>query len=77
MPVEPNVDLQQVVKKVKKQIDAKQKECRRLEDRLLSPTFREKADTSVIQESEERVGSLKKELNLLTSSEQQLASMMH
>ena len=46
----------------------------RIITRLL--TFREKAEASVIQESEERVTSLKQELTLLTSSEQQLATML-
>ncbi len=76
IPVEPNLDLQQVVKKVKKQMEAKHKECSRLQDRVLSPTFREKAEPSVIKESEERLSSLRQELALLTSSEQQLATML-
>jgi valyl-tRNA synthetase len=76
IPVEPNLDLQQVVKKVKKQMEAKHKECSRLQDRVLSPTFREKAEPSVIKESEERLVSLRQELALLTSSEQQLATML-
>ena len=76
IPVEPKLDLQQVVKKVKKQIEAKHKECSRLQDRVASPSFREKAEASVIQESEKRVTSLRQELTLLTSSEQQLATML-
>ena len=76
IPVEPNLELQQVVKKVKKQIEAKHKECSRLQDRVASPSFREKAEPAVIQESEERVISLRQELALLTSSEQQLATML-
>ena len=74
--VESNLDLQQVVKKVHKQLEAKRKECTRLQDRVASPAFREKADASVIQESEERIASLRQELALLTSSEQQLATML-
>ena len=77
IPVETKLDLQQVVKKVKKQIEAKHKECSRLRDRVASPSFREKAEVSVIQESEERVTSLRQELTLLTSSEQQLATMLN
>ena len=77
IPVETKLDLQQVVKKVKKQIEAKQKDCSRLQNRVASPSFREKAEASVIQESEERVISLKQELTLLTSSEQQLATMLN
>ena len=76
IPVESNLDLQQVVKKVKKQVEAKHKEYSRLQDRVASPTFREKAEGSVIQESEERLTNLRQELDLLTSSEQQLATML-
>jgi len=76
IPVEPNLELHQVVKKVKKQIEAKHKECSRLQDRVASASFREKAEPAVIQESEERVTSLRQELALLTSSEQQLATML-
>jgi len=68
IPVEPNLNLQQVVKKAKKQVETKHK--------VSSSTFREKAEPSVIQESEERLTSLKHELALLTSSEQQLATMV-
>ncbi len=76
IPVETKLDLQQVVKKVKKQIEAKHKECSRLQDRMASPAFREKAEASVIQESEERVTSLRQEITLLTSSQQQLVTML-
>ncbi len=76
IPVETKLDLQQVVKKVKKQIEAKHKECSRLQDRVASPAFREKAEASVIQESEERVTSLRQEITLLTSSQQQLVTML-
>ncbi len=76
IPVEPDLELNQVVKKVKKQIESKHKECSRLQDRVASPSFREKAESAVIQESEDRVISLGQELALLTSSEQQLATML-
>ncbi len=76
IPVEPNLDLQQVVKKIKKQTEAKQKECSRLQARVSSPTFREKAESSVIRETEERVTSLEHELTLLINSEHQLATML-
>jgi len=76
IPIESNLDLQQVVKKVKKQVEAKHKEYSRLQDRVASPTFREKAEPSVIQESEARLTNLRQELDLLTSSEQQLANML-
>ena len=76
IPVEPNVELDKVVKKVKKQIEAKHKECSRLQDRVASPSFRDKAEPAVIQESEERIVGLRQELALLTSSEDQLATML-
>ncbi len=76
IPVQNNLDLQQVVKKVKKQVEAKDKECRRLQDRLSSSKFREKAEASIIQESEERLRSLRQESSLLKDSQQQLATML-
>ena len=76
IPVEPDLDLQQVVKKIKKQIEGKQKESSRLQGRVASPTFREKAEPIVIQESEERISNLQQELALLTSSAEQLATML-
>ncbi len=74
--IEEGIDIQQILKKVKKQIQDKHKEIGRLQGRLSSPQFREKAEASVIQESEQRVTNLQLELDLLTSSQQQLSDML-
>jgi valyl-tRNA synthetase len=73
VPIE--IDLKQVIKKVQKQIGEKEKEVQRLEGRLASPEFREKAEPSVIQESEDRRAKIQDELDLLKITEQQLTSM--
>ena len=75
IPIPTEIDLQQVVKKVQKQIGEKEKEVQRLESRLSSPDFREKAEASVIQESEDRRAKIMDELDILNITEQQLASM--
>ncbi len=76
IPVKPDRDLHQIVKKVQKHIIEKEKEYARLQGRVSSPAFREKAEPSVIQESEARLVNLRQELALLTNSEQQLATML-
>ena len=75
IPVPDEVDLQAVVKKIQKQIGEKEKEVQRLGSRLSSPEFREKAEPSVIQESEDRRTKLVDELGILNLTERQLASM--
>jgi valyl-tRNA synthetase len=75
IPVPNEIDLQQVVKKIQKQIGEKEKEAQRLESRLSSPDFKEKAEPSVIQESEDRRIKLVDELDILNMTEQQIASM--
>jgi valyl-tRNA synthetase len=73
----PNqVDLQQVVKKIQKQLGGKKKEIQRLESRLSSPNFKEKAENSVKQESEDRLIKLNDVRIELYLAEQQLASML-
>ncbi|MNG38820.1 valyl-tRNA synthetase [compost metagenome] len=64
-----------MVKKIQKQIGEKEKEVQRLGSRLSSPEFREKAEPSVIQESEDRRTKLIDELGILNMTEQQLVSM--
>ena len=72
----PNdIDLKQVIKKIQKQITEKEKEIQRLDSRLSSSEFREKAESSVIQESEDRRAKTQDELDVLKITEQQLASM--
>jgi valyl-tRNA synthetase len=75
IPVPNEIDLQEVVKKIQKQIEEKEKEVQRLGSRLSSPEFREKAEPSVIQESEDRRTKLVDELRILNMTERQLASM--
>jgi len=75
IPVPIEIDLQQVVKKIQKQIGEKEKEVQRLDSRLSSSDFREKAEVAIIQESENRRTKLMDELNILNITEQQLASM--
>jgi valyl-tRNA synthetase len=73
----PNqVDLQHVVKKIKKQLTEKDKEIQRLKSRLASPNFKEKAEKSVIEESESRLVTLNAMQTELGLAEQQLASML-
>jgi valyl-tRNA synthetase len=69
------IDRQQVVNKIQKQIGEKEKELHRLTNRLTSPDFKTKAEPSVIQESEGRCAKLKDELAILTITQQQLTSM--
>ena len=74
----PNqVDLQQVVKKIKKQRGEKEKEVQRVESRLSSQNFMEKAEPSVIQESKDRRTKLDDERVELYLAEQQLESMLN
>jgi valyl-tRNA synthetase len=72
----PNdIDLKQVIKKVQEQIGEKEKEIQRLDGRLASLDFREKAEPSVIQETEGRRVKTEDELGILKITEQQLAAM--
>ena len=75
--IEGGIDLQNALKRIKKQILEKQKEVTRLEKRLGSRDFVAKAEPDVVQESTERLKFLKEEMTLLLSSETQLQSMLH
>ncbi|WP_312640977.1 valine--tRNA ligase [Candidatus Nitrospira allomarina] len=75
IPVPNEIDLHEVIKKIQKQIGEKEKEVQRLGNRLSSSEFREKAESSVIQESEDRRTKLIDELGILNMTEQQLVSM--
>jgi valyl-tRNA synthetase len=75
IPVPNEIDLHEVVKKIQKQIGEKEKEVQRLGSRLSSSEFRQKAEPSVIQESEDRRTKLFDELGILNTTEQQLVSM--
>jgi len=74
----PNlIDLQQVVKKIQKQMGEKKKEIDRLESRLSSTNFIEKAEPSVIEESKVRLTKLNDDWDVLYLAEQQLATMLN
>ncbi len=74
--VSKDIDLQRVLDRIRKQAQEKEKEATRLQSRLSSKSFTEKAEPSVIEESESRLKNLTQELALLRSSEQQIASML-
>ncbi|MGB0911247.1 MAG: valine--tRNA ligase [Nitrospirales bacterium] len=74
--VSHDIDLQRVLDRIRKQVQEKDKEATRLQSRLSSKSFTEKAEPSVIQESENRLNDLKQELALLRSSEQQISSIL-
>ena len=72
----PNdVNLQQVVNKILKQAEEKGKEIERLDKRLSSQNFREKAEASVIQESQDRLTKLNDDRDVLNLAEKQLTKM--
>ena len=75
--VPAQVDLQQVHKKIQKQHGEKEKEIQRLDSRLSSPKFREKADSSVIKESENRLDKLHDDRRSLYLAEQQFANFLN
>ena len=75
-PVEPQIDLAEVLKKIQKQKTEKEKECARLQGRLGSADFRDKAEPAVIKDSEDRLITIQKELEVLTSTQQQLGTML-
>jgi valyl-tRNA synthetase len=74
--IEGDIDLQNALKRIKKQTQEKQKEVTRLEKRLASPDFVAKAEPEVVQVSTERLKVLKEEMALLLSSETQLQTML-
>jgi len=75
-PVESHIDLPEVIKKMQKQQAEKEKERSRLQARLASPDFREKAEAAVIKDSEDRLSTIRQELEVLTNSQQQLITML-
>jgi len=74
--IEGDIDLQNALKRIKKQAQEKQHEVTRLEKRLASPNFAAKADPDVVQESTDRLKVLTEELALLMSSQAQLQTML-
>jgi len=76
LAIEGDVDLNKSLQRIRKQLEAKQKEASRLEGRLASSDFTAKASSEVIQESQKRLRSLTLELTLLSSSAQQLQRLI-
>ena len=74
--VDGEISLNDALERIKKQVQEKQKESKRLQGRLDSPDFIKKASPIVVQESKERLRTLTQELVLLSSSEAQLNTMM-
>jgi len=75
-PVDSHIDLTQIIKKIKKQHTEKEKEGSRLQGRLASADFCEKAEPTVIKESEDRLATIRQELAVLKSTLQQLSTML-
>ena len=74
--IDNNLDVEQVLRRIQKQVQAKQKEAGRLQSRLASPQFTANAIPEVVHESEQRLHNLTEELALLTSSAEQLNLMV-
>ena len=74
--IEGDIDLNKALNRVHKQTQTKQKEASRLQERLESSNFAEKASQEVFQESSDRLEALTAELSLLSSSELQLQKMV-
>jgi valyl-tRNA synthetase len=75
--VPDQVDLQQVHKKIQKQLGEKEKEVQRLQNRLSSKNFMEKAEDSVKQESEDRLAQLNTARQELHLAEQQITNFLN
>ena len=74
--IEGDIDLNKALNRIHKQTQTKQKEASRLQERLESSNFAEKASQEVFQESSDRLEALTAELSLLSSSELQLQKMV-
>jgi valyl-tRNA synthetase len=74
--VEGDVDLQKALDRIKKERAEGTKEISRLEGKLGQAEFVAKAPPEVVTEHQERVRTLRQEQAMLTSSEQQLRTMM-
>ncbi|WP_447971785.1 valine--tRNA ligase [Nitrospira sp. M1] len=74
--IDQEIDLQRALDRLRKQAQEKQKEASRLQARLASKNFTDKAEPDVILESQTRLKALTEELTLLASSEDQLSSIL-
>ena len=74
--IEGDIDLKKALDRIRKQTQTKQKEASRLQGRLESSDFAEKASQEIFQKSRERLEAITAELSLLSSSELQLQKMV-
>ncbi len=74
--IEGDIDLKKALNRIRKQTQTKQKEASRLQGRLESSDFAEKASQEIFQKSRERLEAITAELSLLSSSELQLQKMV-
>lgn len=74
--IEGDIDLKKALDRIHKQTHTKQKEASRLQGRLESSDFAEKASQEIFQKSRERLEAITAELSLLSSSELQLQKMV-
>jgi len=76
MSVEGGVDLQKALDRLVKQIEETDNESQRLDGKLKSADFISKAPQEVITDHQDRLRALSRDRAMLTSSEQQLRSML-
>jgi valyl-tRNA synthetase len=74
--VEKDIDLREALTRISKQKQEHSKECDRTEAKLSNSEFMAKAPEDVVVEWRRRLVTLKRELDLLASSERQLQGMM-
>jgi valyl-tRNA synthetase len=74
--VEKDVDLGDALARISKQKQELSKECERMEAKLSNKEFMAKAPDDVVAEWRQRLVTLKREMDLLASSERQLQEMM-
>ncbi|GJL65813.1 MAG: valine--tRNA ligase [Nitrospirales bacterium] len=74
--IDQEIDLQRALDRIRKQVLEKEKESSRLQARLSSKNFTDKAEPDVIRESQTRLKALTDELALLASSHTQLSSIL-
>jgi valyl-tRNA synthetase len=74
--VEGDVDLKKALDRLEKQIAETDKESQRLDGKLNSADFVSKAPPEVITDHRDRLRALSRDRAMLTSSEQQLRTML-
>ncbi len=74
--VEQDIDLRDALARISKQKQELSKECERMEAKLSNKEFMAKAPNDIVAEWRRRLVTLKREIDLLAGSEQQLQEMM-